>query len=41
MGEQTVDICRNIRLARNSLGTICDNVDIIKESTKSETKVFV
>ena len=41
MGEQIIDICHNIRLAHNSLRTICDNVDIIKGSTKSGTKVFV
>ena len=33
-GEKSVDICCNMRLARSSMRTICDNADRIKESTK-------
>jgi hypothetical protein len=33
-GERTADICHNVRLAHHSVGTICDNADIIKESSK-------
>jgi hypothetical protein len=40
-GDQTVDICHNIRLAHGSICTICDNADRIKESAKSGTEVFV
>ena len=42
-GERIVDIlvCRNVRLAYNSIPTIRDNADRIKESAKSGTKVFV
>jgi hypothetical protein len=40
-GERIVDICRNVRLAHNSVHTIRDNADRIKVSAKSGTKVFV
>jgi hypothetical protein len=39
--EGIVDICRNVRLAHNSVHTMRDNADRIKESAKSGTKVFV
>jgi len=29
-GEQTVDICHNVRLAYGSIHTICDNADRVK-----------
>ena len=38
-GEQTVNICHNVRLAHSSIRTIRDNADRIKESSKSGTKV--
>jgi hypothetical protein len=40
-GEQTVDICPNVRLAHGSVHKSCDNADRIKESAKSGTEVFV
>jgi hypothetical protein len=40
-GERIVYICRNIRLAHSSVYAIRDDADWIKESDKSETKVFV
>jgi hypothetical protein len=40
-GERIVDICRNVRLADSSIYTVHDNIDRIKESAKSRTKVFV
>jgi hypothetical protein len=40
-GERFVAMCCNVRLARSSVHTICDNPDRIKESAKSGTKVFV
>jgi hypothetical protein len=40
-GEWIVDICHNVRLAHNSVHTICGNANRIKESAKSGTKVFV
>jgi hypothetical protein len=39
-GERIVDICRNVRLADGIVHKIRDNVDRIKESAKSGTKVF-
>jgi len=38
--EQGADVCRNIRFAHSSIHTIPDNSDVIKESAKSEIKVF-
>jgi hypothetical protein len=38
-GERIVDVCHNVRLAHSSICTIRDNVDKIKESAKSGTKV--
>ena len=40
-GEKIVDICRNVKLARNNVRTIRDNAHIIRESAQSVTKVFV
>jgi hypothetical protein len=40
-GERTVATCHNIRLSHSSVCTIRDNVDRIKESAMSGTKVFV
>jgi hypothetical protein len=40
-GERVVGICRNVRLADGTIHAIRDNVDRIKESAKSATKVFV
>jgi hypothetical protein len=40
-GERIVDICGNVELAHSSLRAIRDNADRIKETAKSETKVFV
>jgi hypothetical protein len=40
-GERIVDRRCNVRFAHSSLHTIHDNADRIKESSKSETKVFV
>ena len=40
-GEQTVEIWRNVRHAYHSVHTIHDNVDRIKESAKSGTKLLV
>jgi hypothetical protein len=34
-------MCRTFRLAHNSINTIRDNSDRIKESAKSGTKLFV
>ena len=39
--NESVDICRNVRFAHISVHTIHDNVDRIRESAKSGTKVFV
>jgi hypothetical protein len=39
--EQSADICHNVRFAHSSMHTFPDNSDRIKESAKSETKVFV
>jgi hypothetical protein len=39
-GDQTGDICHNVRCADGSICTICDNADRITESAKS-TEVFV
>jgi hypothetical protein len=39
-GEQVVDMCHNIRLARSSIHIICDSGDRIKESAKSRTKIL-
>jgi len=36
-----VDICHTVIIAHISTCTIYDNADIIIESAKSETKVFV
>jgi len=36
--EGIIDICRNVRLAHNNVGTIHDNADRIKDSAKSGTK---
>jgi len=40
-GEKMVDICHTVIIAHISTCTIYDNADIIIESAKSETKVFV
>jgi hypothetical protein len=40
-GERIVDMCHNVRLARSSVCTLHDNVDRIKVSAQSGTKVFV
>jgi hypothetical protein len=39
--EQTVDMCHNVGPTRISTCTVHDNVDRIKESAKSGTRVFV
>jgi hypothetical protein len=39
--ERFDDICRHVRLAHRSVHTIRDKADMIKESAKSGTKVFV
>ena len=39
--EQSADVCCNVRFAHSSIHTIPNNSDRIKESAKSETKVFV
>jgi hypothetical protein len=39
-GEWIVGICCNVRLAHSSVHTIRDNIDRIKESAKSGTKMF-
>jgi hypothetical protein len=39
--EQSPDVCHNVRFAHSSIHKIPDNSDSIKESAKSETKVFV
>jgi hypothetical protein len=38
-GDQTVDICCNVRFPQASAGTVHDNADRITESAKSEAKV--
>jgi hypothetical protein len=40
-GEQTADMCHNVRIALRSVCTSLDNSDRIKESAKSGTKVFM
>jgi hypothetical protein len=40
-GEWIFDICHNVSLTHDSVHTIRDNADRIKESAKSGTKVFV
>jgi len=35
-----MDTCRNVRFTHNSLGMIRDNVDSIKECTKSGLKLL-
>ena len=37
--EWIAEICRNVRLAHCSVRTICDNVDIITESSKWLDKI--
>jgi hypothetical protein len=39
-GAQSVDICRNVRLADSIVHTICDKAGRIKGSAKTGTKVF-
>ena len=39
--EQTADMWHNVRFTHNRVHTIHNNSDRIKESAKSETKVFV
>jgi hypothetical protein len=39
--EQTADFQHNIKFTHNSVRTIGDSSDRIKESAKSETEVFV
>ena len=39
--NEIVDICCNVRFAHISIHTIRDNVDRIRESAKSGTKVLV
>jgi hypothetical protein len=40
-GERTVDICRNVTVARGTVHKFRDNVDRIPESSQSGTEVFV
>jgi hypothetical protein len=40
-GEQIADIHHYVRFTHNSICTTCKNSDGIKESAKSENKVFV
>jgi hypothetical protein len=40
-GERIVDTCRNVRFVHTRAGTICENVDRIKQSAKSGTHVLV
>jgi hypothetical protein len=40
-GERIVDMCHDVIIAHSSVHTVRDNVDRIKESANSGTKVFV
>ena len=40
-GDETADICHNVRLADGSICTICDNADRITESATSGSEVIV
>jgi len=39
-GEWSVNMHHNARLVHSSICTICDNAGVLKESAKSQSKVF-